>query len=339
MNQTPITRLVCTLLSVAALASSALAFAQAGPGKGETVRVQDYPGIGNALVRVAIAKQYCEKYGIKCTVRSLANGPLGLQVLMAGELDVAYSGAEVVYQLISRGAALKVISGGYEAQPFFLSVGAGTEMPNRSKGYPAIMADFKGKKIGVFTRGSHAEMLFTDMLIEAGLSAKDVTFVAVGGPVTIYPALLNRQIDAAVAATPVDAFCEVAKTCSTVLDMRKGEGPKSVKDSFGAGIPMWMKTEYIAANPHVLKAFRLALADAETFLQNPANFEELSVISGTYFKVPGEQGDAILRVALRNSVAGMKTAVKLSAMQAVADYMFVNKQLPVKLDAAALMQP
>lgn len=99
------------LLRALALVFSATTLA-AGPGKGETLRVQDYPGVGNTLMRVAVAKQYCEKYGIQCTVRQLATGPIGLQAFMAGELEVAYAGPEVLYQAVEKGGDLKVVSGG-----------------------------------------------------------------------------------------------------------------------------------------------------------------------------------------------------------------------------------
>lgn len=335
----PIRLLTGVFMAVAALALGTPAWSQAGPGKGETVRVQDYPGLGNMLVRVAMAKQYCEKYGIKCTVRQLPNGILGVQAFMAGELDVAYAAPEVMYQVITKGANVKLISGGYMAPPFFLAVSAGTETPNAAKGYPSAMADFKGKKIGVPARGSQGETVFTEMLIDAGLSEKDVTYVAVGGPPTAYAALVNKQIDAVMAFTPVDGFCEVAKTCRLVIDTRKGEGPKSIRDSIGSGAPMWMKADYITANPHVLQAMRRAMADAETFMKLPANFEELMGIVGVYFKVPGDQGDAIARASLRNNMANFGTSVKTEALQAVADYMLQNKQLPTRVNAASVIQP
>ena len=316
--------------------SASTAFAQ---GKGETLRVQDYPGGGNTLVRVAIANKYCEKYGIKCEVKQLANGPLGVQTFMAGELEVAYAGAEVLYQAVAKGADLKAVVNGFNAQPFFVAEGTGADFPNAAKPYPANMQDFKGKKVGVPARGSHGETLFTEMLMEAGMSASDVTYIAIGGPATAYPALVNKQVDALMIFSPVDGFCEVAKTCKVAIDMRKGEGPKSVRDSFGAGVAMWMKNDYIKAHPDAVKAFRMALADAETFVKNPANFDEVMKITLAAFKIPGEQGDAIVRATMKNNMAGFVTAIKPSAMQAVADYMFDNKQIPAKLNAASLILP
>ena len=39
---------------------------------GETVRIEDYPGIGNVLFRIAAAKGYDEKHGLVCTLDTFA---------------------------------------------------------------------------------------------------------------------------------------------------------------------------------------------------------------------------------------------------------------------------
>ncbi|MGJ7524018.1 hypothetical protein ACSFA0_26380 [Variovorax sp. LT1P1] len=57
-----------------------------------TLRIQDYPGFGNFLVRVANANGLCEKNGIKCTLRTIPQAPLGMQTLLSGDLDVALTG-------------------------------------------------------------------------------------------------------------------------------------------------------------------------------------------------------------------------------------------------------
>lgn len=338
-NVKAIPGLIRAAIGVAALTLGATAWGQSGPGKGETLRFQDYPGAGNTLVRIAIAKQYCEKYGIKCTVRQLANGPLGVQAFLAGELDVANVGSEVALSAIARGADLKLVAGGYAPQPFFVAARKGLELPNKGKGYPAIMADLKGKKIGVPARGSHGETLFTELLNDVGLTDKDITYVAVGGPGTAFPALANAQVDALMIFSPVDGFCEVKKACDIVVDLRKGEGPKSVKAAMGAGGPHWMMNDYIKKNPHVLKAFRLALTDADTFVHNPANFDEVVKITETHFKIPGEDGDKILQATMRNAVNGYVTTVPPEALQAVINAMVANKQLNANLKAETLIQP
>ena len=47
-----------------------------------------------------------------------------------------------------------------------------------------MMKDFKGKKIGVAARGTSSENISTTCSRDAGLKPEDVTYVAIGNPVT-----------------------------------------------------------------------------------------------------------------------------------------------------------
>ena len=166
-------RTTCAVLTFS-ITLSQPAFAQ------DTVKVQDYPGLGNMLVRVAIAQKICDKHNIKCEVRTIPAAPLGLQTLLAGDIDVAFGPPEVVIQAASKGADIKIIGNGARGSIFFVVAGNHLETPNASKGYPAVMQDLRGKKIGVTARGSGAEFQFVDLLKGAGMSTSDVTLVAVG---------------------------------------------------------------------------------------------------------------------------------------------------------------
>ena len=121
--------LLRTALAFAALTWGATVWAQM-----ETLRIQDYPGLGNILVRVAAANGYCEKNGIKCELKSIPAAPLGIQTLLAGDIDVAYGPAEVVIQAVNKGADLKIIGSGSRSNIFYLMAGAHTETPNAAKG-------------------------------------------------------------------------------------------------------------------------------------------------------------------------------------------------------------
>lgn len=337
--KTTYTRRVLATLALSLLGLGGSALAENGPGKGQVLRIQDYPGVGNTLLRVAASKQFCEKYGIKCQLRSLPNGAVGAQAYMAGELDVAYVGPEIMLPAVSRGADAKVVAGNYAPQPFIVVTRPGMALPNAARGYPALMSDFKGLKVGVPARGSVAETVFSEMLDEAGLSAKDITYVAVGGPATAVPPLVNKQVDVLMLFSPLDGICEVQKVCEIVLDIRKGDGPKTLRDTMGAGIPLWMKAAYIKDNPEALKGLRLAVADALAFVREPKNFDEVVAISATYFQMPGETGAQTMRVALRHAIPGFDNAVKPQALQAIVNYMTGNKLVPPGMKAESLIQP
>ncbi|MFX5960874.1 hypothetical protein ABTE72_19130, partial [Acinetobacter baumannii] len=81
--------MIRTTLALVSAFVFALLSTQAALAQTPTLRIQDYPGIGNFLVRVANARGLCEKHGIRCELRPIPQAPLALQTLLAGDLEVA----------------------------------------------------------------------------------------------------------------------------------------------------------------------------------------------------------------------------------------------------------
>ncbi|AMO23685.1 hypothetical protein GCM10027034_37220 [Ramlibacter solisilvae] len=314
-----------------ALSMTAPAWAQ------DTVRIQDYPGLGNFLVRVANANGLCEKHGLKCELRVIPQAPLGMQTMLSGELDVAVPPPEVLLQAVNKGADLKVLGSGARDPVFFLMAGAGLDTPNAAKGYPAVMQDFKGRKIGVTARGSGAEFQLVNMLKEAGMKPEDVTIVAVGAPNTAFPAIANKQIDGLVLFTPMDGFCEVSKACRVVVDPRKGQGPADIVKTSGAAALQVVRSDWAAKNPKVADAYGRAMREAEALAQNPANFPAMLKIAQDTFKIEAQGADKVIEIALRNSLPGYRYSVEPKALQHVAEYMQRSGQIDKLVDTSKLL--
>ena len=324
---------VRSVLLSAFACSSAIAWAET------TVRFQDYPGTGLLLVRVAQAQGFCEKAGLKCELKTIPAAPLGLQTMLAGDIDVAYGPTEVAASAAARKLPIKVIGAGFVDPVFFLVAGAKVQLPNEGKPYPAVVADFKGKKIGVTQRGSGAEIQVTDMLAQAGLTASDVTYVAVGAPNTAFPALTNGQVDLVMSFSPMDGLCDVLKACRIVVDPRIGEGsPKVLATRGGAGALM-VKADWAEANLETVAAIRKMLALAEAYTQDPANFSNVLTILKATFGLTMPKADEIAEATLKRGITTFHAQGKVPAMQAVADYMFENKQLPSRPDMASIVLP
>ena len=324
-----------TAMVMAALTWGATAVAQL-----ETLRIQDYPGLGNVMVRVAAANGYCEKNGLKCELKTIPAAPLGIQTLMAGDIDVAYGPSEVVIQAVNKGADLKIIGSGSRGNIFYLMACTHTETPNATKGYPAVMADLKGKKIGVTARGSGAEFQLLDLLKGAGMSGSDVTIVAVGAPNTALPAVANKQVDALMLFSPMDGFCVAMKVCRIIVDPRKGEGPKELTQLNGAAGPMTVRGDFAQKKGPALDAFAKAMRESEAFIQNPANFNALLKIINDTYKIEGPTGALAVETSLRNATMGGGLGFSLDpkALQAAADYLHKTAQIDKTVDTAKLLQ-
>lgn len=321
------------LVMAAAAAGMQLAHAET------TLRIQDYPGTGNLLVRVAQANGYCKEVGLNCELKTIPAAPLGLQTMLSGDIDVAYGPTEVAVAGLVRKAPIKIIGAGFTLPVFFMVAGNNTTLANEAKGYPEIVKSLKGLKVGVTQRGAGPEFQVIDMLKDVGLSANDVTFVAVGAPNTAFPALTKGQVDVVMTFSPADGMCEVLKACRIVIDPRKGEGSASMLSTRGGAGVLMVKSDWATGHADDIAKFRAALAKAETFVQNPANFGAvLQVLNDTFgLKLP--DADKIAEVALRGGINTFKAQGSVAAMQAVADGMAANKLVPAKVDMTAAVLP
>lgn len=299
------------------------------------IRIQDYPGIVGTLARVAIEKGYCNDHGLKCSLTTIPAAPLGVQTLMAGGIDVSLPPAEVAIQSAIKGADLKIVSASFTDSPFMLILGKDL-MASADKGYPAVMHDLKGKKIGVTSRGAAPEFQIKTMLKDAGMKEDDVIFVAVGAPNTGYPALLNKQVDAVMSFVPFDGFCDVLKTCRIAIMPAKGQGPKELVALNGGGGLYVMRNEFLTKNPNAGESYLKAMRDAQKFATNPANLNELMQITLKYYHLDMPKGDEILRNSLQRFQAAFAADVKKSAIQAAADYLFATGQIPKAFDVSPL---
>lgn len=312
-------------VSMAAMVTCA-AFAQ---GKGETVKFQDYPGLGNMLVRVAISKGYCEKVGIKCELQTIPASPLGAQAMMANSITSFMGPAEVMNNAVIKGSKMKMVAGGAVTVVLQLIGGNHIDTPNATKGWPNFMQDFKGKKIGVTARGAATEAWTIWMLNKAGIKAEDVTFVAVGGPNTAYGALVSKQVDALMIFEPVGAMCDVLKTCKRIWTAATDPQPAEIFAMNGGSVGQVFTQEYIDKNPHVIDAVQKALKEADTFINNPANFAEANKIASQFFKFDMAKGDEVLAHSLKLAIdAGTyRAAINRKAMQQGLDLLVATKQL------------
>ena len=229
---------LCTASAIALAAMSGQAAAQTPRANGETVGIQNYASTtGNIHAIIAKEKGFCEKYNFKCEIKILNSTSLGLQALVGKSIDFTQGAADLVGAAVVAGAEVVIVGAAIPANVLAISVRKDVPMPSRDKSYPAIMNDFRGKRIGVAARGSSNEKYFNAMLKDAGFKPDEVTYVAVGAPNTTYTALaIGKQIDAAIMYQPPTQICQFTKPCETVIDMTIGEGPKSLEATIGANI-------------------------------------------------------------------------------------------------------
>ncbi|MBW3096438.1 ABC transporter substrate-binding protein [Pseudohoeflea coraliihabitans] len=320
-----------------AITPSAVSAQEKIVAEGETVRIQEYPGTILHLSQWAAADHgFCEDHGIKCEMVKIPSGPVGLQALAAGSLDVSFASTEVTMQAASRGNDVQLIVGHSPNNIYTLSVHKDVELPNKDKGYPAVMEDLKGKNIGVTARGAGTELQARALLIGAGMSGDDVTYIGVGAPGTSYPAFLARQIDAGMMFEPFATLCRLQETCVDVVDLAAGEGPEDIAALNGAFETYAARRDFIEENPQVVGAFIQAMSEATDWVKDPDNHEELMEIVKGRFQLGDDIPDAdkVLDELVRRTAPLYGVEIDRDAVNAFSDYLIDNELIedPVSAD-------
>ncbi|MDN3521999.1 ABC transporter substrate-binding protein [Halomonas ramblicola] len=288
---------------------------------GAQLRFQVFESTGDMLYRV-MEEKFCEQYGLECRGVRIGAGPAGIQALLGESLEVSFITTDAAIRAINGGAPVRIVHGIGDRVPFYLVARRGLERPNAGEGFPAIMQDFEGKRIGVTGRGAGTELIGRLLLREAGMSEDDVTFVAVGGPPTAYGSLAANQIDAAVMVPPLAEICDRSDVCETVLNLPTEDGIESINALDGTGIVALMSQDYIEKNPEVVKAFLAAVQDAGTWMQDPANFGEYYAIAQENITLRIPHADEILREALQRQLQISDVQVRPAAVEAYIDMLY-----------------
>jgi len=331
MKRTPTTRAksgLGALRGALAFALAVCAGAAGAQGKGETVRLQDYIGTSALPLHVAIVKGYCANNGIKCELRPVQTTALGIQALLANNLDGAEAALESWIPAVVKGAKINAVVNILSKNLGLMVVGNHVDTPNAGKPFPDWVKDLKGKKIGVTSRGSGVETGVRFMLDKAGMKADDVTFVAVGTPNTAYAALLNKQIDFAMSYEPMGALCDMTKQCKVVWRGDADKQPAEIYATNGGGAGVIMTQAYIDANPHVVEALIKSVSEADKFINDPANFEEVLKIVDGYYKFDMPNGDKLMRALLQRQIEHgiFDPRISRPAVKATIDYMLTTGQ-------------
>lgn len=307
---------------------------------GELVRIQEYPGaILHISQWVAADRGFCEDHGIRCEMVQIPSGPVALQALAAGSLEVTFASTEVTMMAASRGNDVQLIVGHSPDNIYTLSVHKDVPLPNKVKGYPAVMEDLKGLTVGVTARGAGTELQARGLFIGAGMDPDEVTYIGVGSPGTAYPSFLARQIDAAMMFEPFATICRLQETCIDVVDMVGGEGPPEISALNGAFQTYAARRDYIEKNPVVISAFIQAMTAATAWVTDPANFEELVEVVQGRFRLGSdiEDADNVLRELVRTNAPLYGVAIDRAAVKAFSDYLIQNELITDPVDPASFV--
>jgi NitT/TauT family transport system substrate-binding protein len=287
-------RFTLMLLTVVTIAvTSAPRPGWADCAKLSAVKIQEWPGdIYNLVPWIADSEGLFRKHCLDVTFVPLVGGPPAISALVSGALDFVNQAPDVNMRPRSKGVDVRMTSNMYAGHWSALMAGKQTVFPHAGEGYPALMQDLVGKKIGVTVLGGSTEAYMRSAFEEAGLSGSSATYVAVGGLATAVPAMEHNVVDAEMLGGAGPELTEAMGAGKIVLDYRvRGVGPKSVQALWGSTLGWHAYGPFVDKNPDAVEAFTAANNEAIAFIKDSANRNKTYAAIGKRMEMPAGVAD------------------------------------------------
>jgi ABC-type nitrate/sulfonate/bicarbonate transport system substrate-binding protein len=206
-----------------------------------------YSSIGPMATGIWMAKDSgaFEKYGLQADIILITSGPVSVQALIGGDLQVVSAASNAVINAVLNGAPIVAV-GGTANRPY-----------HRLFVQPEInrMEDLRGKSLGVTRFGSITDNLSRILLRKHGLEGA-VNVRQLGGTIEVAAAFQNRLIAGAV---------------TSELRVTPPSQPKILVRLVEMGIPYSMnmiavQREYYRRNPAAVESMVRAYADGIAFM-------------------------------------------------------------------------
>jgi NitT/TauT family transport system substrate-binding protein len=302
------------------------------------VRIQEWTGdIINIVPWVADAEGLFQKHCLDVKFVPLVSGPGSYSAMVSGAIDYANGAPDGIMRSRAKNVDLRLIGNMYAAQWSALVARNELSLPHAGQGYPAIMQDFVGKKIGVTVIGGTTEAYVRSSFEGAGLSGSSATFVSVGGVVTAIPALKNGVVDAAMMFGTGPDLAEVLGAGKIVLDLRKrGVGPAAVQALWGATLSWAGYGPNIDKNPDAAAAFVAANDEAIAWIQDDKNRNAVYATIKKHMPLPTDTSDpdAALKRIVDVNAEGLGAGIPKESIEGWNKYLIFLKQIekPIPYD-------
>ena len=272
------------LASTAALAAMAAsgqrAGAQAGgaPEKAKvTLGVGGKPLLYYLPLTIAERKGFFKEEGLTVDINDFGGGAKSLQALIGGSVDVVTGAYEHTIRMQAKGQAIQAVC---ELGRFPAIVIA---VKKEKAGEIKSAADFKGRKIGVTAPGSSTAIAAQYAMVKAGLKPTDAAFIGIGGGAGSIAAMQKGEIDVISHLEPVIAKLEQDDAIKILIDTRTEAGTKALFGGSNPAACVYLKNDFIAANPNTTQRIVNAHLKALKWLASATPDQVAETVPAEYF--------------------------------------------------------
>ncbi len=326
--------LFVVVVAVLAVAFSSFFFlnSQRFPGNLQSVTYGNLPLETSGLIYVAQSQGFFRQNGLNVVVRNYDTGIASTNALLSGQLEIAGGSEYPLVNAAFQNQSIQAIAGVNKSELEYL-------VDRRDHGIENA-SDLKGKTIAL-PWGTIVEYYVAQFLSLSGLKTTDVSFVNM----TLSQsenALMNGTIDAVANWQPYTNEIVSALGSNAVAWSVQGS-----PQSFGV---LACRTDWINANPQLVKQFLQALYQAEDFINsNPtqakAIVKQQMNFTAAYMETVWKQNqfalslDQSLVLALENEARWM-IIVKLTNQTAIPNflnYLYLNGLLSIKPESVNII--
>jgi NitT/TauT family transport system substrate-binding protein len=265
-------------LALAALTALGLVAgaAQAAPEKAKlTLGVGGKPLLYYLPLTIAEQKGYFKAEGLDVEINDFGGGAKSLQALVGGSVDAVTGAYEHTIRMQEKGQDIVAV---LELGRFpGIVVAAAKDKPIKS------IADLKGAKIGVTAPGSSTHLTVAYLLAKNGLAADSASIIGVGAGASAVAALQKGNVDAISHLDPVISKLDADGLINILVDTRTEAGTIAVYGSTNPAATLYLRTDFVKANPNTTQALTNALYKALKWLSTATPEDVAAAVPEEYW--------------------------------------------------------
>lgn len=169
----------------------------------------------NAIVPGAYHQKVFQKYGLDVEYIALDSGTLGMQTLLANEIQVLFTTGALPVTSNLQGGDVAIIAGGINFFPFKLIVRPEIKAPG----------DLRGKSVAISRFGSASDFAAVAALEKLGVNPKQVTLMQLGGNPSRLAGLSGGSVQATVFSEPYATMAVKKFGMSEMMDLAESGVP------------------------------------------------------------------------------------------------------------------
>jgi len=287
--------------------AAASALVLAGPAHAQTPKLEKTRialSVGGSVSQmnkvayfVALNRKYFDQEGLTVDSTPFASGSAALQNLIGGNADVVEGAFEHTLRMQTKGIDLTCLAayGRYAGNVLVVK--------KSEAGKIKSVADLKGKKIGVSSPGSATHNFVAALLERAGVPWREASYVSIGTGLSAVAAMrTGGELDAIVNLDPAINALIDGGDAALLVDARTEKGTVAAFGGPYLADCLYVKTEFLKANPNTSQALANAIVHAMQWLKTASIDEIIKSLPPDYYRA----NEALYRKSLEDNLAAFQ---------------------------------